>query len=97
MSVSYFILISLLLHVGMGIYDAMKLCKSDVSTVFLGLAASMGVFSLASGSKGKKFCMPNARVMIHQPLGTARGKVSTGFLPFFLAVDVSLMRMLSSR
>lgn len=62
---------------GMGIYDAMKLCKADVSTVCLGLAASMGAFLLASGTKGKRFCMPNARVMIHQPLGTAGGKVST--------------------
>lgn len=61
----------------MGIYDAMKLCKADVSTVCLGLAASMGAFILASGAKGKRFCMPNARVMIHQPLGTAGGKVST--------------------
>jgi ATP-dependent Clp protease protease subunit len=63
---------------GMGIYDAMKLCKADVSTVCLGLAASMGAFLLASGSKGKRFCMPNARVMIHQPLGTGGGK-STDF------------------
>ena len=67
----------------MGIYDAMKLCKADVSTFCLGFAASMGAFLLASGSKGKRFCMPNARVMIHQPLGTAGGKVSAGFLPFF--------------
>ncbi|KAJ7962137.1 ATP-dependent Clp protease proteolytic subunit [Quillaja saponaria] len=61
---------------GMGIYDAMKLCKADVSTVCLGLAASMGAFILASGTKGKRFCMPNARVMIHQPLGTAGGKAT---------------------
>ncbi|XP_006837173.2 ATP-dependent Clp protease proteolytic subunit 3, chloroplastic [Amborella trichopoda] len=61
---------------GMGIYDAMKLCKADVSTVCLGLAASMGAFLLASGSKGKRFCMPNSRVMIHQPLGTAGGKTT---------------------
>jgi ATP-dependent Clp endopeptidase proteolytic subunit ClpP len=58
---SYF---AYLMHVGMGIYDAMKLCKADVSTVCLGLAASMGAFLLASGTKGKRFCMPNARVMI---------------------------------
>ncbi|KAF9600396.1 hypothetical protein IFM89_008745 [Coptis chinensis] len=58
----------------MGIYDAMKMCKADVSTVSLGLAASMGAFLLASGSKGKRFCMLNARVMIHQPLGTSGGK-----------------------
>lgn len=61
---------------GMGIYDAMKLCKADVSTVCLGLAASMGAFLLASGSRGKRFCMPNSRVMIHQPLGTAGGKTT---------------------
>ncbi|CAL9755932.1 unnamed protein product [Musa acuminata subsp. burmannicoides] len=61
---------------GMGIYDAMKLCKADVSTICLGLAASMGAFLLAAGTKGKRFCMPNARVMIHQPLGTAGGKAT---------------------
>ncbi|XP_077220709.1 ATP-dependent Clp protease proteolytic subunit 3, chloroplastic-like [Tasmannia lanceolata] len=61
---------------GMGIYDAMKLCKADVTTVCLGLAASMGAFLLASGTKGKRFCMPNGRVMIHQPLGTAGGKTT---------------------
>ncbi|KAI3451810.1 hypothetical protein Pfo_008475 [Paulownia fortunei] len=61
---------------GMGIYDAMKLCKADVSTICMGLAASMGAFLLAAGSKGKRFCMPNARVMIHQPLGTAGGKAT---------------------
>lgn len=59
----------------MGIYDAMKMCKADVSTICMGLAASMGAFLLASGSKGKRYCMPNARVMIHQPLGTSGGKV----------------------
>ncbi|KAF5749980.1 putative ATP-dependent Clp protease proteolytic subunit [Tripterygium wilfordii] len=61
---------------GMGIYDAMKLCKADVSTVCFGLAASMGAFLLTSGTKGKRFCMPNAKVMIHQPLGTAGGKAT---------------------
>ncbi|KAL3526988.1 hypothetical protein ACH5RR_011644 [Cinchona calisaya] len=54
---------------GMGIYDAMKLCKVDASTICMGLAASVGAFLLASGSKGKRYCMPNTRVMIHQPLG----------------------------
>lgn len=58
---------------GMGIYDAIKLCKADVSTVCFGLAASMGAFLLASGTKGKRYCMPNSRVMIHQPLGGASG------------------------
>ncbi|KAM3286004.1 ATP-dependent Clp protease proteolytic subunit 3, chloroplastic [Capsicum baccatum] len=61
---------------GMGIYDAMKMCKADVSTICMGLAASMGAFLLASGSKGKRYCMPNAKVMIHQPLGTAGGKAT---------------------
>ncbi|CAN7129644.1 ATP-dependent Clp protease proteolytic subunit 3, chloroplastic [Brassica rapa] len=61
---------------GMGIYDAMKQCKADVSTVCLGLAASMGAFLLASGSKGKRYCMPNSKVMIHQPLGSAGGKAT---------------------
>ena len=60
----------------MGIYDAMKLCRADVSTICFGLAASMGAFLLAAGSKGKRFCMPNSRVMIHQPLGGAQGSVS---------------------
>ncbi|KAL9230081.1 hypothetical protein vseg_005473 [Gypsophila vaccaria] len=61
---------------GMGIYDAMKQCKADVSTICMGLAASMGAFLLASGTKGKRYCMPNSRVMIHQPLGTAGGKAT---------------------
>jgi ATP-dependent Clp protease protease subunit len=65
---------------GMGIYDAMKLCKADVSTVCFGLAASMGAFLLAAGSKGKRYCMPNARVMIHQPLGGAGGTAIDGAL-----------------
>lgn len=61
---------------GMGIYDAMKMCKADVSTICMGLAASMGAFLLCSGTKGKRYCMPNAKVMIHQPLGTSGGKSS---------------------
>ena len=67
----------------MAIYDAMKLCRADVSTICLGLAASMGAFILASGTKGKRFCMPNGRVMIHQPLGTAGGKVRSFLLELF--------------
>lgn len=70
-----FFFLHALLDIGLGIYDAMKLCKADVSTICLGLAASMGAFLLAAGTKGKRFCMPNGRVMIHQPLGTAGGKV----------------------
>lgn len=61
---------------GMGIYDAMKLCKADISTICVGLAASMGAFLLACGTKGKRFCMPNSKVMIHQPLGKAGGNAT---------------------
>ncbi|XP_057481852.1 ATP-dependent Clp protease proteolytic subunit 3, chloroplastic-like [Actinidia eriantha] len=60
---------------GLGMYDAMKACKPDVSTINMGLAASMGAFLLAAGAKGKRLCMPNARVMIHQPMGPARGTI----------------------
>ena len=58
----------------MGIYDAMQMCRADVSTVCMGLAASMGAFLLASGANGKRLSMPNARIMIHQPLGGASGQ-----------------------
>ena len=54
---------------GLGIYDAMQLCRADVSTVCFGLAASMGAFLLNAGAAGKRYAMPNARIMIHQPLG----------------------------
>ncbi|KAL6507493.1 ATP-dependent Clp protease proteolytic subunit 3 [Orobanche gracilis] len=60
---------------GMGIYDAIKLCKADVSTICMGLAASISAFLLASGTKGKRYCMPNARVMIHQPIGSSGGEL----------------------
>ena len=59
---------------GMGIYDAMQMCRSDVSTVCFGLAASMGAFLLTAGAKGKRLSMPNARILIHQPLGGASGQ-----------------------
>lgn len=58
----------------MGIYDAMQMCRADVSTVCFGLAASMGAFLLTAGAKGKRMSMPNARIMIHQPLGGASGQ-----------------------
>lgn len=61
---------------GMGIYDVMKFVKCDVTTYCIGMAASMGAFLLASGTKGKRFALPNARLMIHQPLGGARGQAS---------------------
>jgi len=61
---------------GMAIYDTMKLIKSDVSTICMGDAASMGAFLLSAGTKGKRLALPNARVMIHQPLGGARGQAT---------------------
>ena len=59
---------------GMAIYDTMQYIKCDVSTICIGLAASMGAFLLAGGAKGKRFALPNAEVMIHQPSGGARGQ-----------------------
>ena len=61
---------------GMAIYDTMQYIKCDVSTICVGLAASMGAFLLSSGKKGKRFALPNAEVMIHQPLGGAKGQAS---------------------
>lgn len=61
---------------GMAIYDTMNFIKPDVSTVCVGQAASMGAFLLSGGAKGKRYCLPNARVMIHQPLGGFQGQAS---------------------
>lgn len=61
---------------GMAIYDTMNFVKCDVSTICMGMAASMGAFLLSSGAKGKRICLPNAEVMIHQPLGGAKGQAS---------------------
>ena len=61
---------------GMSIYDTMQFIKPDVSTICMGQAASMGAFLLTAGAKGKRFCLPNSRVMIHQPLGGAQGQAS---------------------
>lgn len=61
---------------GMAIYDTMNFVKPDVSTVCMGMAASMGAFLLSSGQKGKRLCLPNAEVMIHQPLGGTQGQAS---------------------
>lgn len=61
---------------GMAIYDTMQFIKNDVSTLCIGQAASMGAFLLAAGAKGKRFCLPNSRVMIHQPLGGFQGQAS---------------------
>ncbi len=61
---------------GMSIYDTMQFIKPDVSTLCMGMAASMGAFLLSSGAKGKRFSLPNSRVMIHQPLGGAQGQAT---------------------
>lgn len=61
---------------GMAIYDTMNFIKSKVSTICIGMAASMAAFLLSSGEKGKRFCLPNSEVMIHQPLGGAQGQAT---------------------
>ncbi len=61
---------------GMAIYDTMKLIKADVSTICIGEAASMGAFLLSAGTKGKRMALPSARIMIHQPLGGAKGQAT---------------------
>ena len=61
---------------GMAIYDTMNFIKCDVSTICIGMAASMGAFLLSSGTKGKRFALPNSEIMIHQPLGGAKGQAS---------------------
>ena len=61
---------------GMAIYDTMNYIKCDVSTVCIGMAASMGAFLLAGGAKGKRFALPNAEIMIHQPSGSAQGQAT---------------------
>ena len=61
---------------GMAIYDTMNFIKCDVSTVCIGMAASMGAFLLSAGTKGKRFALPNSEIMIHQPLGGAKGQAS---------------------
>ena len=61
---------------GMAIYDTMQYIKCDVSTICMGMAASMGAFLLSAGAKGKRFALPNSEIMIHQPLGGARGQAT---------------------
>lgn len=61
---------------GMAIYDTMQYIKPDVSTICIGMAASMGAFLLTAGAKGKRFALPNSEIMIHQPLGGTRGQAS---------------------
>ncbi|HHW46309.1 MAG TPA: ATP-dependent Clp endopeptidase proteolytic subunit ClpP [Clostridiales bacterium] len=61
---------------GMAIYDTMQYIKCDVSTICIGMAASMGAFLLAAGTKGKRYALPNSEIMIHQPLGAAEGQAT---------------------
>lgn len=61
---------------GMAIFDTMQYIKSDVSTICIGMAASMGAFLLAAGAKGKRFALPNSEIMIHQPLGGTQGQAT---------------------
>lgn len=61
---------------GMGIYDTMNFIKSDISTICVGMAASMAAFLLSSGTKGKRYALPNSEIMIHQPLGGAQGQAT---------------------
>lgn len=61
---------------GLAIYDTMQYIKCDVSTICLGMAASMGAFLLSAGAKGKRFALPNSEIMIHQPLGSAKGQAT---------------------
>ena len=61
---------------GLAIYDTMQYIKCDVSTICMGMAASMGAFLLAAGAKGKRFALPNSEIMIHQPLGGAQGQAT---------------------
>ena len=74
---------------GFAIYDTMNLIKSDVSTICIGMAASMGAFLLSSGTKGKRYALPNAEVMIHQPLGGAEGQATE--------IKIAAERILKSR
>lgn len=63
-------------YAGLGIYDTMQFIKPDVSTICVGMAASMGAFLLAAGAKGKRYALPHSRIMIHQPSGGSRGMAS---------------------
>ena len=74
---------------GMAIFDTMNFIKSDVSTICIGIAASMGAFLLACGTQGKRFALPNSEVMIHQPLGDAQGQATE--------IKIAAERILKSR
>lgn len=74
---------------GMAIYDTINFIKSDVSTTCLGMAASMGAFLLSCGKKGKRYCLPNSEVMIHQPLGGVTGQATE--------IDIAAKRIINLR
>ena len=74
---------------GMAIYDTMNLIKSDVSTICVGMSASMAAFLLSCGKKGKRYCLPNSEVMIHQPLGGVKGQATE--------IDIVAKRILNLR
>ena len=84
---------------GMGIYDTIQYIKSDVSTICVGMAASMGAFLLAAGTKGKRFALPNSTIMIHQPLGGMQGQASDMKIhaDFILKTKDTLNKILSQR
>ena len=84
---------------GMAIYDTMQYIKADVSTICIGMAASMGAFLLAAGAKGKRFALPNSTIMIHQPLGGSRGQATDVEIhtKFLLDTKKKLNQILSER
>ncbi len=84
---------------GMGIFDTMQYIKSDVATICVGMAASMGAFLLAAGAKGKRFALPNSTIMIHQPLGGMQGQASDMKIhaEYILKVKEKLNKILSER
>ena len=84
---------------GMAIYDTMQYVKCDVSTICIGMAASMGAFLLSSGTKGKRFALPNAEIMIHQPSAGTKGKVTDMEidLEHFLRIKERINRILSEK
>jgi ATP-dependent Clp protease protease subunit len=83
----------------MAIYDTMQYIKCDVSTVCIGMAASMGAFLLAGGAKGKRYALPNAEIMIHQPLGGAQGQATDIEISakHILAIKERLNKILADR
>lgn len=84
---------------GLAIYDTMQFIKCDVSTICIGLAASMGAFLLAAGAPGKRFALPNSEIMIHQPMGGARGQATDIMIHAeqILKIKKTLNKILSER